>query len=372
MEGPRGMTLEQVVTRIDRLIREGRPDMARTASRAGSATVVSVLALVVFGLSCRSNVVDPEVGSCVPTTGDAASVGFYAHFEPVSYSENPDPASPGFTTHMGYEADLLTALEAMEEGRVSFVRQPIADWPGIWLLSATPRFDMVGGGITILESRTLDSAGRRAIAFTSGHITFRQSLLTRLQDVERFASYGNLTSDVQVGVLLGTTGEARFLQIAGIADGDGVLARGTRIQTPQGDLVADGTAAFTITAAFASAELEHRTRILPPSADMPQVVYRDREEDLLTALRDGTIDAVARGEIGNIEGARASGGNLAVAAVDSLTELGGFSLDADAPEMLACIDRKLEWLTDERRIGFAEWRADPGVFLSRAVLWNQR
>ncbi|MYI23585.1 MAG: hypothetical protein F4043_12910 [Gammaproteobacteria bacterium] len=92
----------------------------------------------------------------------------------------------------------------------------------------------------------------------------------------------------------------------------------------------------------------------------------------MTALRDGTIDAVAGGEIGNIEGARASGGNLAVAAVDSLTELGGFSLDADAPEMLACIDRKLEWLTDERRIGFAEWRADPGVFLSRAALWNQR
>lgn len=61
-----------------------------------------------------------------------------------------------------------------------------------------------------------------------------------------------------------------------------------------------------------------------------------------------------------------------MAAVDSLTELGGFSLDADEPEMLACFDRRIEWLTDERRIGFAEWRADPGVFLSRAALWNQR
>ena len=40
--------------------------------------------------------------------------GFYPFFKPVSYSEDSDPASPGFTRHLGYEADLLTALEAME------------------------------------------------------------------------------------------------------------------------------------------------------------------------------------------------------------------------------------------------------------------
>ena len=41
-------------------------------------------------------------------------VGFYAYFAPVSYSADPDPSSPGFNVHLGYEADLLTALEAME------------------------------------------------------------------------------------------------------------------------------------------------------------------------------------------------------------------------------------------------------------------
>ena len=336
------------------------------------AVVVALTPLL--GAACRTDFVDTEAGFCAPGGGDPITVGFYAFFEPVSYSEDPDPSSPGFANHLGYEADLLTALEAIEEHRLAFVREPIADWPGIWLLPATPEFDIVGGGITILESRTLDAAGQRAVAFTSGHIAFRQSLLVRSEDAERFASYDNLTGDVRVGVLRGTTGEARLLQITGIANGDGVLARGARIETPGGTVAADGTARYTITAAFASAGLVGRTHISPPSDAMPQVVYLgdvSGEEELLAALRDGTIDAVARGEIGNGEAARASSARFVVAAVDSLAEFGGFALDADDLEMLACIDERLEWLTDGRRIGYREWRADPGVFLTRAALWSR-
>ena len=342
------------------------------SKRRLSAVVVALIPLL--GAACRTDVVDTAAGFCAPAAGGPVNVGFYAFFEPVSYSEDPDPASPGFANHLGYEADLLTALEAIEEHRLAFVREPIADWPGIWLLPATPEFDIVGGGITILESRTLDAAGQRAVVFTSGHIAFRQSLLVRSEDAERFASYDNLTSDVRVGVLRGTTGEARLLQITGIANGDGVLARGTRIETPGGTVVADGTARYTITAASASAGLVGRTHIFPPSDAMPQVIYLgdvSGEEELLAALRDGTIDAVARGEIGNGEAARASGTRFIVAAVDSLAEFGGFALDADNVEMLACIDEKLEWLTDGRRIGYREWRADPGVFLTRAALWDR-
>ena len=345
----------------------------RDRSRKRLFAVVAVLTSI-FGAACRAGVVDPAAHSCAPATGDPVNFGFYAFFAPVSHSEDPDPASPGFGRHRGYEADLLAALEAMEEHRLTLVRLPIADWPGIWLLPATPEFDIVGGGITILESRTLDPAGQRAIAFTSGHIAFRQSLLVRSRDAERFASYDNLTGDVRVGVLRGTTGEARLLQITGIANGDGVLAPGTRIETPGGTVVADGTARYTITAASASAELEGRTRIFPPSDAMPQVVYLgdvSGEEELLAALRGGTIDAVARGEVGNGEAARASGDSFVLAAVDTLAEYGGFAFDADNAEMLACIDDKLDWLTDGRRIGYAEWRSDPGVFLARAALWNR-
>ena len=55
------------------------------------------------------------------TTSDACTdgtrvlnVGFYAYFEPLSYSADPDLNADGFNTHQGYEADLLTALEMME------------------------------------------------------------------------------------------------------------------------------------------------------------------------------------------------------------------------------------------------------------------
>ena len=328
------------------------------------------MATVLLSSACR--VTAPEHGVCSPSR-EPLRAAFYAFFAPVSYSADPDPRSPGFHTHLGYEADLLTALEAMEGERLSFVRSPVAEWPGIWLLPSTPDVDIAGGGITILESRTRNDADRLAVAFTSGHIAFRQSLLARAADAERFSAYEELTRDVRVGVLRGTTGEARLLQITGLADEDGVLATGTRIDTPRGTVVADGTAAYVITAAEASALLDRRTHIHPPSPTMPQVVHlgdTSGELELLEALREGAIDAVARGEIGNGEAAHASGGNFVVAALDSLAEYGGFTLDARDRDLLACIDEKLTWLTRDREIGYAAWREDPRVFLKRARRWE--
>ena len=191
----------------------------------------------------------------------------------------------------------------------------------------------------------------------------------------RLGSYENLNGDMRVGSFRGGTGEARLLQITGIANDGGVLTRATRIQTPGGAVMADGSAGYTITAASASAVLEGRTHIFPPSTTMPQVVQlwdSAAEAEFLAALRDGTIDAAARGEIGNVETARESGDGFVVAAVDSLAEHGGFALDADNPAMLARIDERLDWLTDRRRMGYAEWRVDPAVFLNRAVLWDRR
>ena len=89
------------------------------------------------------------------------NVGFYAFFPPVSYSADADPASEGFNTHLGYESDLLTALEAVEGRGLSFSRRGFEQWNDIWLLSAAPEYDLIGGGITILDSRTKDSSGEQ-------------------------------------------------------------------------------------------------------------------------------------------------------------------------------------------------------------------
>lgn len=91
--------------------------------------------------------------------------GFYNDFRPLSYADRRRRGE-----HLGYEADLLTALEALDNMGWSFARRPIGAWPGIWLLPATADYDVVGGGITILASRTRNAAGETAIAFTDGHV----------------------------------------------------------------------------------------------------------------------------------------------------------------------------------------------------------
>jgi len=305
--------------------------------------------------------------------GQVLNVGFYAYFSPVSYSADEDPTAEGFSTHLGYEADLLTGLEAMEGAGLSFARHPIAVWPEIWLKSADPEYDIVGGGITILDSRTRDEIGNKVVNFTSGHIKFRQSLLVRTEDAERLADYDDLTSDVRVGALPATTGETRLLVLTGLVDANGVLAEGTRVTTPQGTVVADGTEMYMITAANATPNLAGRSHLSPPSENMPQVIYLGDEvgeSELLDALAAGTIDAIARGEIGNRDAVQAFNNTFTVSVLDEEVELGGFTLAIEDAALAACIDEKLNYLTDDRSIGYAEWVADPLIFMRRAEVWN--
>ncbi len=308
-------------------------------------------------------------GACAEGT---LSFGFYAYFEPVSASAGAAPDDPAFATHTGYEADLLTALEAMEGAGLSFERAPIETWDGIWLRSAG-EYDVVGGGITILDSRRRAADGTELVAFTSGHIAFRQSLLVRAADAERLRTHGDLTSADRVGALAGTTGEARLLRLAGLADDDGALVAGARVVTAEGAFTADGSDRWFITAAAASPEFAGRTSIEPPSDDLPRVIYLGDdagEAELLEALAAGDVEAVARGEIGNRDAARASDGDFAVTALDPAVEWGGFTVSAERPELAACLDEHIDFLTNDRAIGYAEWSADPTVFLRRARLWN--
>ncbi len=144
----------------------------------------ALAAALLLGSGCVTGPVPPSAART--PDGDPLRVAFYAFFEPVSHSADEDPASPGVGAHLSYEEDLLTALEAMDEARLSFQRTPVSDWLGIWILLSTPNIDIAGGGITILESRTRNEAGEVAVAFNSGHIAFRQSLLVRAADAERF------------------------------------------------------------------------------------------------------------------------------------------------------------------------------------------
>ncbi len=172
------------------------------------------------------------IGCSSPDEERVVRMGFYAYFEPVSSSEDRDPEAPGFTTHRGYEADLLTAIEAMSGIGLRFDRTPIPDWPGIWLKPASDQFDMVGGGITILETRTRNAMGEPVVVFTDGHIDFGHSLLVRAEDAARLTDYDALSGTDLVGAHSGTTGEFRLLQVIGVIDEEGGLRAGVEIETP--------------------------------------------------------------------------------------------------------------------------------------------
>ena len=339
-----------------------RNDRARLLTGVAAAAAAAWLLLATLAAPAAA------AGLC-PEKERAVRFGFYAHFEPVSHSSGRDAGSPGFDDHRGYEADLLSALEAMEGINLSFVRRGIAAWEDIWLLPAGPEFDLAGGGITVLDTRTRDGAGKQAVVFTTGHIRFRQSLLVRAEDAKRLSRYEDLDSAIRIGVLAGTTGEARLLELTGLADAQGVLTAGVRIDTPHGTVVADGGAGYRIAADSASPALDGRLRLYPPSSGMPQAVYLADEAALIGALLAKEIDAIARGEIGNRHAARAQGGALVIGAVDERAEVGGFAVAADDTALAACLNVAVGWLTDGGRVGYRDWLDDPGVFQRRARQW---
>lgn len=299
---------------------------------------------------------------------DPLTFGFYFDFAPVSYSDNRQTGQPGYDEHRGYEADLVTALEALQDASLKFRRRAIGYWaeqdPPIWLLAANPEYDVVGGGITIRDDRTLDANGETAIRFTSGHISFRQSMLVRRADAERLHDYAALTEDVTVGVIGGTTGEARLLQLTGYANENGVLKAGTGIE-----IIADGSAEFRVTPAIRQAAAAGWRRLNPPHASSPKIVYLEHERAQLAALADGSIDVVARGEIGNADAA--SDGRFVITGVDAeAREQGGFAVDVDDSGLLACLNERIPWLTAAGRIAYPQWRQNANVFMQRAQLWN--
>lgn len=305
--------------------------------------------------------------------GQRLKLGFFAFFAPISYSADSDPESEGFRQHRGYEADLINALETMDHTELSFERIPISDWPDIWLSPAASELDIAGGGITILQSRTVDHDGRPAIAFTDGHIALRQTLLVRAADEQRIRTHADLTSSHRIGAVPGTTGEARLLQLTGLADDNGILAAGTQVETPNGTITADGTNAYTITSAEQTPNMAGRTRIIPPNDRMPQVIYMGNDDaQYIAAILDGRLDGLGRGELGNTDAVVASNGALAVTAYDPAVEHAGFSLSIADADLLACLNARLNWLTNNQQIGYPEWVNNPNIFTHRAAAWNAR
>ena len=297
--------------------------------------------------------------------------GFFTHFNPLSYAETQDPDDPAFDVPRGYEPDLVEAAAALSRNRLRVAPAGIGSpFRGIWLKSASGRFDMVGGGITALEERRFDPDYPEIplITFGAGHVRFLQSLLVR--DGSPIMNHGDLDSSTSVAVTRGTTGESRLLQLTGITDGEGYVRAGTviRLGDGSGEVTAEART-HRITAAGSTEAIRNRVRLLAPGDDVPLVVYFSSDAEQVAALEDGGVDAVARGETGNLVLARASGGRLRVTAVNAENpEIGAFSYPntPKGDNLRLAMDALVNCLTDGGKIGFASWHENPEVFLERA------
>jgi ABC-type amino acid transport substrate-binding protein len=181
------------------------------------------------------------------------SVCSYSEFRPVSYG-----------TGLGYEADLVRAIAKQWHVKVKFYPQKI--YEGIWLLPSNPKFtcDIAIGGITPAAYRIKQGA-----RFTSITLSFDQSLLVRKKDYEsgRITSYHSFkNTSMKIGVVPGTTGE-KYAIVRAKANG------------------------------------------LP----LTTLVQYKSESELLPALKNGKIDAIARGSIGNDYQARQNPGFITIA-----------------------------------------------------------
>ena len=333
----------------------------RSRVRALVGTLLLVAVLLVLQ-ACSSD----EPPSLCPGTPEVMRLGFYADYSPISALDDSDDAS----VHVGYEADLLSAIERMDNTNLRFERVSVTEWTGIWLLPATDRYDIVGGGISILDSRVRDADGQIVVEFSRGHIDFRSSLLIREEDAARISAPTDLAPGDVVGLYRNTTSESWLLRELGITDSDGVLRAGTRVSLEAGIVEADGTDRYTIGPGRSSPELADRRAIT--ASDGPELRYLgDSAEAQVQLLESGVITAIGDDTIAAQSIAQESGGSLTVVGLGSDVSRGGFVL-ATGDERLDCLNERIRWLTDDGEVEFAAWLSNEQIFTQRADQWNRQ
>ena len=213
------------------------------------------------------------------------------------------------------------------------------------------------------------------IRFGVAHVSFRQSLLVRSGSA--INRHTDLISEHRVGVLRGTTGEKRLLELTGIIDAEGFLRSGTQVELAGGEVLIaggpDSGAALRIAAGTGSVVIATRVRLTPAGDDRPEVLYFNSDSEQLSALLEGVVDALARGELGNRVTARDTPG-LRVTAIDTEgDEWGAFSYpDTPAGSTLRrAMNAAITCLTANGTIGFSQWFESGGtIFSERAEQWR--
>jgi ABC-type amino acid transport substrate-binding protein len=255
-------------------------------------------AVCLLALSTGALADPPDIGLKTP---GVLAVCSYSEFQPVSYGDGK-----------GYEADLLRGVARIWNIGVKFYPENV--YEGIWRLPsrAYTLCDVSIGGISPTQAREREGA-----AFSVKTTAFRQSLLVRKADFDsgRITSYDSFRGKgLKIGVVPGTTGE----QYAHVTARDHGVPASVFVQYPG-------------------------------------------EAGLLAALGNMSIDAIARGEIGNRYQQSLDPKFVTIATRD-FGEGFAVAVDAGNRPLLRKLNEALECLTDHGKVDVARWLGQPDVF----------
>ena len=229
----------------------------------------------------------------------------YSKFTPVSYGVNGE----------GYEGDLLRAIAKLWNIKIKFHPEPV--YEGLWLLPSKSYSiaDISMGGITPSSYRI-----KQGSLFSIGTTSFDQSLLVRKKDYKsgRLVSYQSFKkSNLKIGVVPGTTG-----------------ALYARLRAKENNLSSD------------------------------VIVEYASESELLPALMNGKIDAIARGEIGN-KYQESKNRKLITIAKKSFGENFAFAIDNSNKLLASHLNKAIRQITNNGKITYLQWDKKHTIFLER-------
>ncbi len=262
--------------------------------------VVTVTVLQVLLISVVSYASHSDIKTKTPGVLNVIS---YSEFKPISYGERGE----------GYEGDLLRAVAKLWNIDIQFYPESI--YEGLWCLPSKKYTiaDIAMGGMTPSNSRIKQGA-----LFSIGTTSFDQSLLVRKKDYKsgRIVSYQSFKkNNLKIGVVPGTTGEFY-------------------------------------------AHLRAKENRLPSNV----FVQYASESELLPALLNGKVDAIARGEIGN-KYQESKNKELVTIAKKSFGEYFAFATSDNT--LTDNLNRAIRKITNNGKITYSQWDKKHTVFLER-------
>lgn len=259
-----------------------------------------------ISISCLAQVI-PPIGL---KKHNVLGVCAYTEFTPIIYGK-----------YQGYEPDLLRAVAKLWHVNIKFYPQKI--YEGIWKLpsSSYNLCDVSAGGITPALYRS-----KQGSVFSNITTHFSQSLLIRKEDFlsNKITSYKSFqNSPLKIGVVPGTTGE----KYAHIRAKENHVQQSVFVQYPS-------------------------------------------ESDLLPALKNKKIDAIARGEVGNDCQALMNSNFLTIDR-KSFGEGFAFSINRSNKALKIALDEAIKIVTDSGKITYQDWIKNPSIFNDRVnSYWN--